>query len=193
MLAGASDYEASSGFLGSLNCWYQFLNNDVCPVAGSRAGTLDGATPVSIEYITDGSSTSIFVVEQAGKPDLWMRGVKKTYTATGCGLATCGSTGTVQDRLSNYGGCWMCALDNGENWMQGSNFAGTSLHVPKGTPVCFINCLNEEDSGVYSFHPGTAGILMDDASAHMISENISATVFCRMVTIRGREPVTDSF
>ena len=30
-------------------------------------------------------------------------------------------------------------------------------------------------------------------SAHMISENISATVFCRLVTIQGREAVTDSF
>jgi hypothetical protein len=40
---------------------------------------------------------------------------------------------------------------------------------------------------------GAAGILMDDGSAHIISENMSATVFCRMVTIRGHETVSDAF
>jgi prepilin-type N-terminal cleavage/methylation domain-containing protein len=198
MLAGASDYIASGGYNGSLANWYDVLNPCTapghCAVSGSRAGTLDGDTPVSIDSITDGTSTSIFVVEQSGKPDLWQRGVKKTYKCTtGAGLATCGSSGTAPDRLSNYGGCWMCALDNGENWMQGSNFTGTSFHVPTGTPVCIVNCLNEQDGGLYSFHPGSAGIVMDDGSAHMISENISATVFCRLITIKGHEAVTDSF
>ena len=86
----------------------------------------------------------------------------------------------------------MCAEDNGENWMQGSNFTGSSFHVPKGQPVCIINCNNEEDGGLYSFHPGSAGLLFCDGSAHMVSENLSATVFCRLVTYHGRAPVTDS-
>jgi prepilin-type N-terminal cleavage/methylation domain-containing protein len=197
MLAGASDYEASSGYDSSLACWYDVLNpctaKQHCAVSGSRGGTLDSATPVSIESITDGSSTTLFVVEQAGKPDLWLRGVKTTYKACGTGLATCSKTGTKPDRLSNYGGCWMCPLDNGENWMTGSNFTGTSFYVPKGQPVCIVNCNNESDCGVYSFHPGAAGIVMCDGSAHMISENISATIFCRLITTRGHEAVTDSF
>lgn len=77
MLAGASDYIASSGYRGSLACWYDVLNPCTaaihCANAGSRSGTLDSDTPVSIDTITDGTSTSIFVVEQAGKPDLWQR------------------------------------------------------------------------------------------------------------------------
>jgi prepilin-type N-terminal cleavage/methylation domain-containing protein len=199
MVAGASDYIASGGYRASLARWYDTLAPS--PKCFCRGGTLDGSNPTSIETVTDGSSTSIFVVEQAGKPDLWLRGVKKTYNgsgtvAGGCNLAWCGSCCPVNnapDRLHNYGGCWMCALDNGENWMQGSNFAGTNFYVPTGTPVCIVNCNNEQDGGVYSFHPGAAGVVMDDGSAHMISENISAVVFCRLVTIRGHEPVADSF
>jgi len=204
ILAGASDYIASGGYRASLARWYDTLAPS--PKCFDRGGTLDGSNPTSIESITDGSSTSIFVVEQAGKPDLWERGVKKTYNGANlknknhccasCNLAwggCCCAANQYPDRLHNYGGCWMCALDNGENWMQGSNFAGTSFHVATGTPVCIVNCNNEQDGGVYSFHPGAAGVVMDDGSAHMISENISAIVFCRLVTIRGHEPVADSF
>jgi prepilin-type N-terminal cleavage/methylation domain-containing protein len=191
MVAGASDYEASSGYDGSLHCWYTTLNPN-CVNCHCRSGALDTGGPITIDNITDGVTTTIFVVEQAGRPDLWQRGVKGTIGACGVGLATCGSTGTKPDRLTNYGGCWMCAIDNGENWMEGSNFTGTSLHVPNGQPVCIINCLNESDSGLYSFHPGSAGILMTDGSVHMVSENLSATVFCRLVTYHGRAPVSDS-
>ncbi len=189
MMAGASDYIASSGYRGSLSCWYDVLNGCCCINSRCRDGALDDTGGIQIEKITDGTSTTIFVVEQAGKPGLWERGLKKVAP---CNLALCGSSGSAPDRISNYGGCWMCAEDNGENWMQGSNFTGSSFHVPKGQPVCIINCNNEEDGGLYSFHPGSAGLLFCDGSAHMVSENLSATVFCRLVTYHGRAPVTDS-
>ena len=59
--------------------------------------------------------------------------------------------------------------------------------------MCFINCTNEIYGGLYSFHPGASGVVMADGSAHMISENISVTTFCRLLTARGRKPVTDNF
>jgi prepilin-type N-terminal cleavage/methylation domain-containing protein len=187
MLAGASDYEASSGYLGSLHCWYNFSN--CCrPLRDQRCGAVDSDTFTPIELITDGTSTTILFVELAGRPDLWQRGVKKVVPTN---LALCGSTGTSPDRKTNYGGCWMC-LDNGSNWMSGSNFAGTSFHVPKGQPVCFINCVNEVSGGMYSFHPGSCGMLLCDGSAHMVSENMGVITFCRMITVRGHERVTDS-
>jgi hypothetical protein len=187
MLAGASDYEAASGYRASLHCWYDFSN--CCrPLRDQRCGAIDSDTFTPIELITDGTSTTILFVELAGRPDLWQRGVKKIVP---CNLALCGDTGTSPDRKTNYGGCWMC-LDNGSNWMQGTNFAGTSFHVPKGQPVCFINCNNEVSSGMYSFHPGSCGILLCDGSAHMVSENMGVITFCRLVTVRGHERVTDS-
>jgi prepilin-type N-terminal cleavage/methylation domain-containing protein len=188
MLAGASDYQASSGYRGALKCWYDFNNS--CPrcVSGRRDGAIDVDSFNSIDSIVDGTSTTIFAVELAGRPDLWQRGVKKVVPDD---IPLCGGTGTKPDSKTNIGGCWMC-LDNGTSWMQGSNFAGTSYHVPKGQPVCFVNCVNTANSGIYSFHPGSCGIALCDGSAHLISDNISVTTFCRMITIGGHEPLSDS-
>ena len=44
---------------------------------------------------------------------------------------------------------------------------------------------------VFSFHPGSAGMLMCDGSAHMISENVSVAVVHAFLTPRGRDVVTD--
>jgi hypothetical protein len=33
---------------------------------------------------------------------------------------------------------------------------------------------------------------MCDGSARMVSENVSLVVFCRLITYKGRSPVTDS-
>jgi prepilin-type N-terminal cleavage/methylation domain-containing protein len=192
MVAGASDYEASAGYRSSLANWYSTLTGGHCVNCHCRSGALDEGSTITIDNITDGVTTTIWVVEQAGRPDIWQRGVKGTIGACGAGLATCDGSGTAPDRLSNYGGCWMCAEDNGENWMTGSNFTGTSFYVPAGQPVCIINCVNESDGGLYSFHPGSCGMLMTDGSVHMVSENLSAVVFCRLVTYHGRAPVTDS-
>jgi len=56
-----------------------------------------------------------------------------------------------------------------------------------------INCINVRSCNYYSFHPGSCGIAMCDGSARMINENIGLTTLCRLMTYRGRAPVTDSF
>jgi hypothetical protein len=56
-----------------------------------------------------------------------------------------------------------------------------------------MNCSNEVSGGLYSFHPGSCGLLMADGSAHMVSENMSVTIFCRLVSRNGHQPVTDGF
>jgi len=80
-----------------------------------------------------------------------------------------------------------------ENWIQGSTFDGHQLKTGASTVVCFINCVNENSAGLWSFHPGSAGIALDDGSARMISENISLTTFCRLVSYVGHTPVPDQF
>ena len=83
------------------------------------------------------------------------------------------------------------------NELTGTDFTGiTNTPVespPVLTPVCIMNCSNETGGGLYSFHPGACGLVMGDGSAHMVSENMSATVFCRLVSRAGRQPVTDGF
>jgi hypothetical protein len=56
-----------------------------------------------------------------------------------------------------------------------------------------MNCSNQAFGGLFSFHPGSVGLVMADGSAHMASENLSVIVFCRLITYRGRSAVTDNF
>ncbi len=76
--------------------------------------------------------------------------------------------------------------------MGGSNFAGTAKSVPKGNPVCMINCVNAWSANFYAFHPGTCGFVFCDGSVHMLSENTGLVVLSRLMTYRGFAPVADS-
>jgi len=206
--AGASDYTAVSCYCCGVNCVYKKSVSSTDPQAagncGNREGVLNwnflrpGTLPVSVESIVDGTSTTIFCGELAGRPDLWQRGVKKIATNSACGgnLATWPANEAanlptnVNVPASNFGGCWGC-MDNGWNEIWGSTFDGTQSS--NGTSACVINCTNQAKLGLYAFHPGTCGLLMCDGSAHMVSENLSLIVFCRLITFKGRSPVTDSF
>jgi hypothetical protein len=80
------------------------------------------------------------------------------------------------------------------HWFVGTDFTGTTTNKNATVPTCFFNCTNENNANaVYSFHPGAGGVVMCDGSAHMLSENISIVVFMRMISIKGKFPVTDGF
>jgi prepilin-type N-terminal cleavage/methylation domain-containing protein len=204
--AGASDYTAVSSYCCGLACAYDAATSPTDPQGTSsfcatpggssaqtrRLGVLNyntirrGAEPVSIDKITDGTSTTIFCGELAGRPDLWKRGTKVAAAPT---------------TPPNAGGCWSC-FDNAWMTLIGSTFDGTaqapvlggSTHNPSGpAPACFINCTNQVFLNLYSFHPGSCGLAMCDGSAHMVSENMSVVTFCRLITYMGRAPVTDNF
>jgi hypothetical protein len=181
---GASDYTASGG-------WHCAVWNVFAKLAGKYPSATnscfrDGVmscpcvrVQVSFSDIIDGTQTTIFSMENAGRPDYWVRGVKMGFP-TASGYAP-----------TNPGGCWGC-IENAATYVNGTNFAGTGAGSITPPVVCFINCSNEKNANFcYSFHPGSAGIVMCDGSAHMVSENISLVVFGEMISYRGREPVTD--
>jgi prepilin-type N-terminal cleavage/methylation domain-containing protein len=181
-LAGANDYVATGGLNQSAECYYKVLNGGVDQT--SQDGVLNGSEAnfsLTIEKILDGMSTTILAGELGGRPDLWQRGVKKVVPDN-----------LINAGQANYGGCWSC-FDNAQNWIQGSTFDGAAKVSTLGRPVCVINCTNESGFGLYSFHPGTCGIVMCDGSVRMVSENLSFTIFCRLVTYNGGVPVSDKF
>jgi len=196
-LAGASDYVPNGGYTYKTTCpclgaccgghganekflllggAYLFQNCCKREASGEGPISLWEPTGVGIDQVIDGTSTTVMFAENAGKPDLWVRGVK-TASAT-----------------FNYGGCWAC-IDN--NWIvfSGEYFNGTGGLTPTPTsqPICSINCSNRSSRNFYSFHPGCAGVALCDGSARMLSENLSITVFCRLLTYRGHAAVTDTF
>lgn len=183
-LSGASDYSPGSGYAYlpcSIGCAYLQLAGKLerSPVGPINLFEFN----IGVDKIVDGTSTTILAGELAGRPDWWVKGKKQP------------SSFSIPDwagqQHTNWGGCWSC-LENAFVTVYGSNFAGTSKPVPAGTPVCVINCVNVWNAGYYSFHPGTCGFVMCDGSAHMISENTSLVVMCRLMSYRGYAPVADS-
>jgi prepilin-type N-terminal cleavage/methylation domain-containing protein len=188
VLAGATDYTPSGGYLKKEACCvggndlglaYAYANSG--KLESSSAGAINVADwNVTLDKIVDGTSTTLMFAEQAGRPDIWIKGVKQSQTAAALfGMA------------SNWGGCWAC-FDNVFQVITGSNTAGHGFVYTPGAPVCVINCVNRWSKNYYSFHPGTCGVCLCDGSARMISENVSLTVICRLISYRGHAAVTDS-
>jgi prepilin-type N-terminal cleavage/methylation domain-containing protein len=145
---------------------------------------LSNSAGLSIEKITDGTSTTLFCTEMAGRPDCWTRSGKRTLPTP------------IANRSFNSGGTW--ASPNAFSYFFGSDFTGlttpscfSSTNCP--SPVCFINCTNEVTyNAIFSFHPGAGGVAMCDGSARMLSENISIVAFVALMTPQGHEVVTDA-
>jgi len=192
-VSGASDYGGINAYGSSILRWFIYNGGAdctarnprcgvlICPSNDCHGGQLGGVT---ICQITDGTSTTLLTEEMAGKPDLWIRGVKQTMSAA--------TPSPIQKyTVTNPGGCWAC-WNNAAHWIVGSNFAGTGT-VSGFHPTCFFNCTNENNvNAVYSFHPGTGGVAMCDGSVHMLSENISIAVFVKMISFKGNQGVVDS-
>jgi prepilin-type N-terminal cleavage/methylation domain-containing protein len=188
-LSGAIDYSVVCGYGCCLNNFYKTAGGKSLCGAGVFCCTVGG---ISIDQITDGTSTTILSVESAGKPNLWIRGVN-------LGIPSNASTSPINGfNQGNPGGCWGCYF-NAElfTWYYGSLYNGAkgpNISPPAvSPPICFFNCTNEAGANVvYSFHPGTGGVAMCDGSAHMLSENISVVVFCNMMSFHGHEVVSDT-
>jgi len=130
-------------------------------------GVLQRALDTPILAITDGTSNSIMLGEDAGRPNLVQQG-RDTGVNTGdgwgwadpdCGFSVDGVViGTV-----------------GTNWVTGG--------------TCIMNCTN--DSEMYSFHTGGTNVCMADGSVRFLRSTISATALAAMVTARGGDIVSE--
>jgi prepilin-type N-terminal cleavage/methylation domain-containing protein/prepilin-type processing-associated H-X9-DG protein len=114
--------------------------------------------------ITDGTSHTILLAEDAGRPRLWRMGRP-------------GPDQTVE------GGPW-AAVNNGI-MLQGSTADGTMRPGP-----CAINFTNERQ--VYSFHPGGANAVFADGSVHFLGSGMSLRVLAALVTRAGGEALSPS-
>jgi prepilin-type N-terminal cleavage/methylation domain-containing protein len=189
-LSGAMDYQGWCRMSGNLWNYYQYASGQPkAPNCKRQAIYSDAYVGLTIDQITDGTSTTIFCTESAGRPDWWTRAGKQTL----------GPSGTaIHGYNPNVGGTWT-SEHIGDAEFNGSDFTGmTQGNCTSSTscasPICFFNCSNEKGvNGVFSFHPGAGGVAMCDGSAHMVSENISIITFAYLTTPRGHEAVTDNF
>ena len=167
-LLGGIDYQGITGSTSPIRCYVKYgFDNGQCPVC--KAGVLHPASGsgMSIENISDGTSTTVFLCELAGRPHWWTKGCTGLVDH---GLPTaCSPTALRKDIGSAVGGCWACYGNKGM-CIHGSSFNGltkpASSTATNLIPVCLMNCTNELSyNAIFSFHPGSGGMNFCDGSA----------------------------
>jgi prepilin-type N-terminal cleavage/methylation domain-containing protein/prepilin-type processing-associated H-X9-DG protein len=129
------------------------------------AANYQGALPVNAMVrtadITDGTSNTLLVAEDAGRPQLWL-------------------AGRPVPGLFAYGGPWASAVN--AVVVLGSSADGAAAPGP-----CALNCTNNRQP--YGFHPGGCQFVFADGSVHFLSVAIDICVLAALATRAGGEAV----
>ena len=134
--------------------------NDLIQRPGDYRGVLAPNDMASFSQIFDGTSNTILVTEDAGRPKLWQNGRPG------------------QDQINN-GAVW-AGYNNGF-YVHGSNKDGTVV----AWGPCAMNCTN--DRQVYSFHTRGANFLFADADVRFLSASMSFRTLAALATRDGGE------
>jgi prepilin-type processing-associated H-X9-DG protein len=126
-------------------------------------GALQKVNNTPIMSITDGTSNTILIAEDAGRPSLFQQGKSAgVITADGHGWADpdCGFSvdGVIPGTL-------------GTTWTTGG--------------TCIMNCTN--DSELYSFHTGGINLCFADGSVRFVRDSISPATLAAIVTAQGND------
>lgn len=150
---------------------YQQTTNQGSPTMNLR-GVLRSSRSARIADITDGTSTTVLITEDAGRPNFW----------------TSGGIGP----LNNFPGGGNLPVVNGR--VRGAGWADRSNSIPlhsfthDGLMVpgpCAINCTNNNEA--FSFHRGGINAVFADGRVRFISENLGVRVYGSLITLAGGE------
>ena len=120
----------------------------------SRRGILDFSFQTTMAAITDGTSNTMLIVEDAGRPNRYAKGKITPGTAIS-------------------GAVW--TDDGGTFTLHGYSTDG----ITSGGP-CASNCSNNNE--IYSFHNGGANVVFGDGSTRFFKESISVGVVAAAIT-----------
>jgi prepilin-type processing-associated H-X9-DG protein len=121
-------------------------------------------TGTRLTDITDGTSTTILLAEDAGRPRVWQAGKAGPDQVLG-------------------GGPWNSF--KGPIILQGSTPDGTAQ-----PGRCALNCTNDEE--VYAFHTGGANAVFADGHVQFLKAGMDLRTLARLITRAGGEVVPDA-
>jgi prepilin-type N-terminal cleavage/methylation domain-containing protein/prepilin-type processing-associated H-X9-DG protein len=170
-----------------------FGRTDYCPDAGMEAAIAGininaGASiicqppdgPVRVTGITDGTSNTIMIVEDAGRPTWYgSKGVVTMPSYTGApGTAPQGG-GAWADPL-NYN-----ATNGGDPGGSGIAAGGGFMGIPPAPWTCANGCTN--DSEIFAFHTGGSNMLFGDGSVRFVRNGLTMNQMQALLSRAGGE------
>jgi prepilin-type N-terminal cleavage/methylation domain-containing protein/prepilin-type processing-associated H-X9-DG protein len=196
---GICDYMASSGVRFSLY-WVQDGNGStLCPPAQYLSSPLDNrwasamhsTNETPIAAITDGTSNTIMIVEDCGRPGVWRgkshqqlpSGVAGSVTKDGWGWADTGNSGAIDGATSDG-----LFINSAIKPTVAGNLPTCNTTKCNTSATYFFNAVS--DSEIYSWHVGGAMTLMADGSVRFLSENMSLQLLGAMLTRNGGDIVS---
>jgi prepilin-type processing-associated H-X9-DG protein len=166
--AAISDYAPPTGVANIV------VSAGLIPPPTELRGVLQRNRGTRISNILDGTSNTLVITEDAGRPGFW--------TSEGRG-----------PNNNNPGGGNLPVQNGrvrGAGWADSFNsiplhsFTGDGLRVP-GT--CGINCTNNNEA--FGFHPGGVNAGFADGSVQFLSEDMPLQVYAALITRAGGEIV----
>ena len=162
----------------------------------SMLGPLQPNNPTPLTWITDGTSNTIMIAEDAGQPSSWVLGKPVTTTrppgkniikTEGIGTPTPDWGWADSGFAYSINGCdpktGYIIQHDGSTAGQVSD--GNGGFVAPSGPAVFINGNNNGE--IYSFHTGGANVVFADGSVHFLNANMTPAAFAALITARGGE------
>jgi prepilin-type N-terminal cleavage/methylation domain-containing protein/prepilin-type processing-associated H-X9-DG protein len=140
---------------------------------GNRYGMLVINRGVKITEVTDGTSYTFMMIEDAGRPTRLAKGGKPVINPS-----------TGQPYITE-GAAW-ADIDN-NFWLDG--YGPTGMEPTDGGP-CAVNCSNRNE--IFSFHHGGANIVFGDGSVRFFRDTIPIDVVAATLTRNRGEVVNTS-
>jgi prepilin-type N-terminal cleavage/methylation domain-containing protein len=150
---------------------YNFNN---LPKPPSREGVLsDKDIGLRLAEIADGTSNTIVVVEDAGRPQFWLR---RSKGPADIDFDPCGKADVAGGVVK--GAAW---ADPASEFTLHS-YAADGLSCPG---PCVMNCSNNNEA--FSFHPGGINVAICDGSVRYLNESMKQAEYFALITRAGGE------
>jgi prepilin-type N-terminal cleavage/methylation domain-containing protein/prepilin-type processing-associated H-X9-DG protein len=207
----ASDDAASTGWgtagraatdYSGLNAIKSFVAN-ACPQTSSVAANASKDDPriigcmtrdsigggtnagVAITSITDGTSNTIMVGEDAGRPSWYVSG-GQLISSSGRGPNKEGAWADPNANFSLDGSIPGCSAA-----LIGTSNSDICVPGPTVPSSCPLNCTN--DSEFFGFHTGGCNVAFADGSVHFVSSSVNTCTLAALITRAGGEVIPNDF